>query len=284
LAAIVDKVVAETLRELEISRDPTDESPIEGPPEIDWLDRYRQTPRFVPTGYRLQKASRKTQHRLGGSPRAGSPPCGACGMPLVLFADLDATDRRLRGNYGLKRLPLYYCCSCPGPVYYLIRPNGNVEVVKSKPDIYEEAPFENPPRSLQPGYLTLKPISAGAETSIFKSVKSVKLDQFKSLSKSQLAEISKILGRKPRGPWDLYFSQIGGAPLSFQGEEGKPDHCPNRNCEFRRRKREEFQFRLLAVLDLWNDKFWLIKPLDAVQIVYHICPGCNCVSAKYTCT
>jgi len=239
-----------------------------------------QTPRFLPVGYRIQKSTRRTRHLLGGdSPSAA---CGACGTPLILFANLDAADQRLRNDHKLKRLPLYYCCSCPGPVFYQVSGNGNVQVLPSRNEPYDEAPFENPPNALRPGFLTLKLIRAELETAIFKVVAGS--DEFKSLTKSQLSEISSVLGRKPRGRWEMYFSQVGGLPLSFQGEEGMPDICPNRSCTYRRRKRAEFKFRPLAVLDLWNDNFWQVKPLDAVQVVFHICPGCHCISAKYTCT
>src|SRR5262249_5684657 len=142
-------------------------------------------------------------------------------------------------------------------------------------------PFENPPKLLRPGFLALKPIGATVETAIFRAVKQ---GGFDSLSKPEMTKISKLLGRRPRGSWEMYFSQVGGVPLSFQGDEGMPRICPNRRCPTRRKRRDEYKFRPLAVLDLWHDSFWPIKPLDAVQIVFHICPGCLCISAQYTCT
>ena len=272
MQALADQAVQETLRELGLS-DAESASPA-NELKIDWLRLYLETPRFLSTGYRLQKTSRKTRHHLGGG--TGGPPCGACGTPLILFADLDATDQRLSGDHSLQRLPLYYCCSCPGPVYYQIESNGKASAIPSHAHESEEAPFENPPKFLRAGFLNLTPISAGAERAIFMAVKQ---DGFDSLSKSQMAEIATILGRRPRGRWEMYFSQIGGVPLTFQGEEGMPDICPNRRCPIRRRRRDEFKYRPLAVLDLWNDDFWPIKPLDAVQIVFHVCPGCLCISA-----
>jgi len=250
-------------------------------PEIDWLQMYLETPRFFATGYRLCKTSKRTRHRLGGRPPKPNPACAACGEPLVLFASIDTTDKQLQSEYPLAHLPLYYCCSCPGPVYYQVTKAGKVKSYAVKREPYEEAPFENPPQELSPGYMRLKAIRAELESPIFNAIKQ---DGFDLLTKSQLAEISAVLGRKPAGRWEMYFSQVGGVPLSFQGDEGKPDICPNIGCRYRRRRRGEYKYRPLAVLDLWSDSFWGIKPLDAVQIVYHICPGCYCISAKYTCT
>jgi len=249
--------------------------------DFDPIDFYRETPRFLEAGFRLQKASKRTRHRLGGRSQSPAPVCAACNTPLIQFADLDARDKLLHNDYPFKRLPLYYCCSCPGPVYYRVTKTGDVEVLRSKRELYEEAPFENPPNVLGSGFLSIRKIGSEAEDAIFAAHKE---NGFETLSKSQRAAISSVLGRSAKGRWDVYFSQLGGLPLSYQGDEGKPGICPNTECKIRRRKREEHKYRPLAVLDLWNDHFWGIKPLDAVQIVYHICPGCFCISAKYTCT
>jgi hypothetical protein len=278
LQAIVDQVIGEMRQKLGITE--ADDLESADHFEIDWLALYSETLRFLPTGYRLQTTTEKTRHRMGGRRRTGSPSCGCCGTPLILFADLDASDRLLRGDHQLTRLPLYYCCSCPGPVYYQIADDGDVRVIPSKRERWDETPFEKP-AAVQAGYLTLKPINPEIEKPIYSAVK---LDGFDSLTKAQLGEISTLLGRRPRGRWEMYFSQVGGVPISFQGDEGKPRFCPNRDCDYRLKRREEFKFRPLAVLDLWNDHFWLVNRQHAVQIVYHICPGCHCVSAKYTCT
>jgi hypothetical protein len=202
----------------------------------------------------------------------------------VLFANLDATDPRLRGEHSLRRLPLYYCCSCPGPVYYRVLPRGGTKVVPAEAEAYDECPFDGWPHVLPSGYLTLHQVTAEVDGAIVAARRDA---GFASLSKSQLQAIADVLGRKPGGQWDLYFSQLGGYPRSFQGgDEGKPDKCPNLSCPIRRRRRQEFKYRPLAVLDLWYDQFWGPHDAmhDALQIVYHICPGCFCISAKYTCT
>ena len=257
-------------------------SPI--PSDFDY-EEYRRTTSiaFFDTAYRLQKSIKPTRHRLGGR-RAIDPKCAICRTPLVLFADFDATDPRLEGAHSLRRLPLYYCCSCPGPVYYRVLDNGGVKVVPAKAEPYDECPFTNPPRLLPSGYLQLCPVPTEVEAAIIAARKD---NGFESLSASQLRDIAKVLGRKPRGRWSLYFSQLGGYPRSFQGgDEGKPPSCPNLSCPNRRRRRQEFKYRPLAVLDLWERRFWGPRKamLDALQIVFHICPGCHCIAAKYTCT
>jgi len=249
--------------------------------DFDPLEMQLETPRFLATGFRIEKATKKTKHRLGGSPVPKTPDCAACENPLILFAEFDGSDKLFGGNLPVNRLPLYYCCSCPGPIFYQVGNNGKIKVLRSTREPYEEAPFENPPKALAPAYLSLRPIDAEEEEAVFAAHRKAGFD---ALGETQVAAISRVLGRKAKERWDVYFSQLGGLPLSYQGEEGKPSVCPNKGCRFRRRKRAEFAFRPLAVLDLWNDRFWGLKPLDAVQIVYHICPGCFCISAKYTCT
>src|SRR5688572_18498910 len=255
------------------------------PPDFDYEEYRRETSTaFFNTAYRLQKSIKPTGHRLGGRQQAIAPKCAICRTPLVLFADFDATDPRLQGAHSLRRLPLYYCCSCPGPVYYRVLANGGVKVVPAEAEPYDECPFTNRPRLLPSGYLQLRPVPTEVEAAIIAARKDNGLE---SLSTSELRGIAKVLGRTPRGRWSLYFSQLGGYPRSYQGgDEGKPDACPNVSCPNRRRRRQEFKYRPLAVLDLWEDRFWGPRKTmpDALQIVFHICPGCHCIAAKYTCT
>jgi len=283
--AIVDKIVAETLARMDnLDWDPneptsdsdTDLSEVSREALLGWF-----SPPFIAQSYRIAKSPRRTAHRLGGRARSSAPTCGICGKDLVLFADLDGTDRRLRADYPLKRLLLYYCCSCPGPVHYRVTKSGGVKVFQDTREASEEAPFDNPPVSLTRGYLRLDEIDADT-LKILQTAEST--EGFNSLNRNERKQIAETLGRMPGGRWDCYFSQLGGYPNSFQGGEGVPGMCPNPKCPYRRRRRHEFRFRPLAVLDLWSDTFWGIKPADAVQIVYSICPGCYCIAAKYTCT
>jgi hypothetical protein len=216
--------------------------------------------------------------------------CGLCKAPLVLFADFDATDQQLRGDHGLSRLPLLYCCSCPGPVHYLVSNSGDVTTIPSEEQyigdllgddfIDEECPFTDRPKVIPKGYLTLIEISAELDRLI---VPALTTEGFAALTPSDKQKLAALLGREPVGRWEMYFSQIGGYPNSYQGDEGKPDVCPNPECPLRLKRGQEFQYRPLAVLDLWDDEFWGLDK-DALQIVYHICPGCMCISAQYTCT
>jgi hypothetical protein len=236
---------------------------------------------FLATGYRIQKSTKPTRHRMGGRLRSEKPCCTVCGKPCVLFANLDATDRRLRGDYPFQRLPLYCCCACPASLHYRMEQSGRVQVLPSKAEEYEECPFSDWPAEMPRGFLSLVEISPETDQALTKALLQ---EGFETLTTTERKAISRILGRKPSHSVDVYLSQIGGYLNSFQGgEEGKPDRCPNRSCTVRRRKRLEFQYRPLAVLDLWNDRFWG-DPQDALQIVYHICPGCFSISAKYTCT
>ena len=239
------------------------------------------TPPFMETAFRLKKSKHKTTHRLGGHGPSPTPQCGGCGTALVLFADLDATDGRLRGDHPFTRLPLFYCCSCPGPIYYCVD-QRDISVIASPPDRYEEAPFNDPPTALPPGFLSLESISAEMEGIIETVFR--KQDGYESLTRGQKQSLNELLGRRSRMMWDPFFSQLGGFLTTYQGGESLPDICPNTGCPFRRRKKKEFKYRPLAVLDLWSDHFWGITPADAVQIVYSVCPGCFCIAAKYTCT
>ncbi len=251
-------------------------------PNFDEIELYLSAPRFFSRGFRLRRSSKRSNHRIGGQSQSPVPKCGTCGAALSLFANLDATDHRLKGNHLLKRLPFYYCCSCPGPVYYRVQANGRVTPIPAKAAQYEECPFESQPRELPSGYLELREIPEELARTMLIAQEP---NQFQELTKNELREIAAVLGRKPQGRWDLYFSQVGGAPITYQGgDEGKPGSCPNTKCPNRRRRKREFEYRRLAVLDLWNDTFWLRKPKDALQIVFHICPGCFTVAAKYTCT
>jgi hypothetical protein len=241
---------------------------------------FQSKPRFVSQGFRIRKTSNRTRHRMGGQCQLSAPACGSCGTSLVFFADIDFADKRFSiANLG--RLPLLYCCSCPGPVQYQVISGKRINVFPLKREPYEEAPFERPPVSLPRAYLSLTEISEEAESAILTAKGE---DRFDSLTKPQRKLIESVLGRRPDSRWDIYFSQIGGYPLSFQDDEGLPDRCPNRDCPNHRRKMDGSRYRKLAVLDLWNDDFWGIKPLDAVQIVFNICPACHSIAAKYTCT
>src|SRR5262249_14522732 len=160
----------------------------------------------------------------GGTLDGQAPKCSSCGKALLLFANFDVSDLPLKVSYPAARLPLYYCCSCPGTVYYRISKAGKVIALPSENAPCEEAPFEAPPEVLAAGHLRLKPIDAAIEAPIYDAMVS---NAFESLGDSQLATITAVLGRKPAGRWDLYFSQLGGVPLSYQGDEGKPSSCPN---------------------------------------------------------
>jgi len=247
--------------------------------ELVELNRQLDIP-FLATPYRLVKSKRPTRHQLGGQMKSEIPKCSICNNALVLFANLDATDSRLKGEHSLNRLPLLCCCSCPGPVHYHVNRSAKIRVLPAKVEAYDECPFTSWPHALSKGYLSLVRISDQADRAL---IKASFTEGFEALDAGELAAISHVLGRKPAGRWDCYFSQIGGYPNSYQGGEGKPDICPNVRCPIRRRRRAEFRYRPLAVLDLWHDRFWGHRS-DALQIVYHICPGCFSISAKYTCT
>lgn len=283
LNAITDSVLKEVLGEL---YDPNWREQVLSPKrthaeelELAEIERELTIP-FFRQGYRLQKSTKRTGHRLGGRFQPKPPHCAICDQPLVLFANLDATDARLKGDHSLKRLPLFCCCSCPGPVHYQVNKRAGVRMLPAEAEPYDECPFTDWPRVIRSGYLSLVTISEEADHAFLKASSS---EGFEALSATELGAISYVLGRKPKGRWDCYRSQIGGYPSSFQGGEGKPVICPNARCPVRRRRRDEFRYRPLAVLDLWSDRFWGHRS-DALQIVYHICPGCFSISAKYSCT
>lgn len=243
----------------------------------------KPTPRVLPfceRAFRITKAEGRTRHMLGGRTKAAAPSCGACQRPLLRFANLDA--KAIAEVCEFARLPLYFCCHCPGPVYYTLNGHGLITTIRTRPSIGEEAPFQDSPSELPRGYVKLIPIGAVLNEAISNRFSGV---SFELLPGSLLKEITKLMGQKPTGWSNMYFSQFGGFPRSYQGgREGTPRICPNNRCAIRRRTKPEFKYRPLAVLDLWNDKFWGIKPLDAVQVVYSICPGCKTIAAKYTCT
>jgi len=237
---------------------------------------------LFPTAYRLRKSGSRTRHRLGGVIEKPAPKCGGCGAGLLLFADLDATDPVLAGDHPFQRLPLYYCCSCPGPVFYQVAPNGTASPFAVESDGGEEAPFEEPPKSLAKSFLTLEEIPP-ATLEIVEIAR--RRDGLETLNKSQRVLLRALLGRRPDAPCDVTFSQIGDCTFSYQGlEELRDVRCPNKECPNRRRTRPESRYRPLAVLDVWNDPFWDIKPLDAVEIGFGVCPGCFCIRSKYGCT
>lgn len=256
-----------------------------GMAEEDTAAAKKPPPRVIPfldRAFRLKKATGLSRHVLGGRGQMPAPGCGACQNPLMLFANLDAKSREISCPDGLSRIPLYYCCRCPGPVYYTVDRGGRIAPIRTRLTTGEEAPFANPPGQLPRGGLTLIPISEELNEAITVRFSGI---HFGQLSKSQLKEIVKLTGKRPIDWFDMHFSQLGGFPRAYQGgEESTPRICPNKNCPIRRRTRTEFKYRPLAVLDLWNDKFWRITPLDAVQIVFSICPGCFTIAAKYTCT
>ncbi len=250
-----------------------------GPPEEVLENWDRRKPPFFENAFRIQVSTSKSRHKRGGRSRI-IPNCSVCGIKLIQFANFDCTMKGLKGALPFSRLPLYYCCSCPGPVYYQFDSNNETVVFRTKREAYDEAPFSNPPDHLEAGFLELIAITKSAEEAIKSSQAN---EGFKKLKPEQLQELTHLIGRKPAGRWDLYFSQIGGYPQSYQGDEGVPDACVNSKCKFRRRRRFEFQYRVFAVLDLWNDQFWNVSN-DAAQIVFSICPGCFTIAAKYTVT
>src|SRR5262245_3212001 len=62
--------------------------------EFNPLDFFRSKPRFLSQGFRIRKTSNRTRHRMGGRCRLPAPACGSCGTSLILFADIDFTDKR----------------------------------------------------------------------------------------------------------------------------------------------------------------------------------------------
>ncbi len=275
--AVGIEYTGQTMEELSASRRRTQSEPL----DLDWFGLSRECPPFFDQAYRLRKSKKRTAHRLGGKRSGKSPRCNGCDSPLVLFVDLDLRRPPFAAEFPIDRLPLYYCTACPGPVYYIVNSTGAVQPVPATEDDGDENPFSKPLPKLPAAYCELIKVPPELERPVFDAIKG---EGHKSLTAEQLRQFTRILGRKTAGRWDMYFSQVGSYPISFQGEEGLPVRCPNRSCSHRRRKSANSGFRPLAVLDLWNDRFWGFKRHDALQIVYHICPGCHCISAKYTCT
>jgi len=255
--------------------------------DADFHELWRISRRFFARPLRVSAAKDQAEHFTGGASSHTGCKCQKCEKPLMLLWDIDLCDKLVpefvrRGYAPATRLPLYICWQCVAASYAVLS-DTKMQVFDDLTDYLtaEETPFQDPSNKVERRSIALSPIPSTVDA-LLSLADVVGLD---ALDDSARKTLDAYLGEEVTSEWDLPISQLGGAPLAYQGHRNLV--CPNPKCPANRLKHPygelevPFLMKDLAMIHQTDEP---VLAAHCFQLLYSVCGICFSIRAEYRCS
>ena len=250
----------------------------------------RQGYAMVPT------AGKQTGHWFGGEPYHRGARCPVCKIPLLLLADLDCKQIRVREEAKLfrvlDRLPLYFCWRCCAEdLSYLVIDGTRIRVIINGLGVNQgdDFPYEKFPPSFSRQPIKLRPIEYGL-AKLLAVYQEVGSDWLSDHDRQSIAKSIVKFRHSGFSSRDVNRHQIGGLLNLIQGHES--NICPNRKCDAHKSAKAGYAPRMKELAVLCNDPrsgLPMVEPCGSphwnewVQVVFWVCEECLAITVSNRC-